>query len=303
MPDKLIVTHIFPDLDAIASVWLLQRFDDDLKTAKLEFVPAGKTYQNQAVDSDPTLIHVDTGMGRFDHHQDNERTCAAKLVFNYLKSQKKISLKYQSALERLIEIVTQADQFEDFYWEKPSDDRYEFFLQYLLDNFKLSGKLNDTELVYQGMALLDAVLFGLRQKIESEKEIAKGIKFKSKWGRSLGVETQIIFDIKLAHKLGFNLVVRKETETGFVSIKSQPKKDLDLGEVYDELKKADSQADWFFHSSRHIISNGSRHNKNVKPSRLSLKEIIEIIKNINPPVGGKGGVLNDNVHHRQGAAR
>ena len=278
MPNKIIVTHIFPDLDAIASVWLLQRFDEGLKIAKLEFVPAGQTYQNQAVDCDPTVIHVDTGMGRFDHHQENQRTCAAELVFNYLKSEKKVALKYQSALERLIEIVTQADQFEDFYWEKASNDRYEFFLQYLLDNLKLSGKLNDTELVYQGMALLDAVLFGLRQKILTEEEIAKGIKFESKWGKCLGVETQIIFDIKLAHKLGFNLVVRKEPETGFVSIKSQPKKELDLSELYEALKKADGQADWFFHSSKHIISNGSRHNQNMKPSHLSLNEIIEIIK-------------------------
>lgn len=280
MSNKVIVTHMFPDLDAIASVWLLQRFEIDLKTAKLEFVPAGKTFEGQTVDSDPTVIHVDTGMGRFDHHQANERNCAALQVFNYLKSEKKISLKYQSAVERLVEVVTQADQFEDFFWEKSSDDRYEFFLQYLLDNLKLSGKLNDTELVYQGMALLDAVLFGLRQKILSEEEIKKGQVFTTIWGKSLAVESQILFDMKLAHKMGYALAVRKEPETGFVSIKSQPKTDLDLTKAYEALKSVDGQADWFFHSSKHIISNGSRHNPKVRPSNLGIKEIVEILKNI-----------------------
>lgn len=280
MPEKLIVTHIFPDLDAICSVWLLVKFEADLKEARIEFVPAGKTYKDQIVDSDPTVIHVDTGWGRFDHHQADERTCAAELVFNYLKCEKKISLKYQSALERLIEVVIQADQFEDFFWDDSANDRYDFFLQYLLENLKLSGNLNDTELVYQGMALLDGILFGLRQKIQAEEEIKKGVEFKTKWGRSLALETQMMFDIKLAHKMGYCLVVRKEPKVGLVSIKSQPKKELNLTSAYLALKEADPQADWFFHQSKHIISNGSRHNPQVKPTILSLAEVKEVLLNL-----------------------
>ncbi|MFH0943027.1 MAG: hypothetical protein V1810_02515 [Candidatus Beckwithbacteria bacterium] len=280
MPEKVIVTHIFPDLDAICAIWLLVKFDSDWKKARLEFVPAGQTWQKQAVDSDPTVVHVDTGLGRFDHHQTSERTCAAELVFNYLKQSKKISLKYQSAVERLIKVVIEVDQFEDFFWENAADDRYEFFLPYLLDNLKLSGDLNDKELVYQGMALLDGVLFGLRQKCNSEEEIKKGVEFQTKWGKTLGIETQLMFDMKLAHKLGYNLVVRKESDKGFVSIKSQPKKELDLTLAFKALKQADKQADWFFHPSRHIISNGSRHNLAVRPSNLSLAEIKEVLTNL-----------------------
>jgi hypothetical protein len=85
---------------------------------------------------------------------------------------------------------------------------------------------------------------------------------------------------KLAQKLGYSLVVRKEPGTGFVSIKCQPKKDLDLTKAYEGLKKADTKADWFFHQSKHIILNGSRHNPKVKPSSLGLAELIEILKNI-----------------------
>jgi len=278
---KIIVTHIFPDLDAICAVWLIKRFKPDWEEARVEFVAAGLTYKGQAVDSDPEVIQVDTGMGRFDHHETDERTCAAKLVFNYLKQEKNITLKHQSALERLIEIVIQIDHFEDFFWPKPADDKYDFCLHHLFDHLKLSGKLSDQELVEQGRLLLDAVLFGIRQKIKTEEEMKEGVEFKTIWGRSLGIETKMSRVNKLAQKMGYSLVVRKELETGFVSIKCQPKKDLDLTKAYKALKEADSKADWFFHGSRHIILNGSRHNPEVKPSNLGLAELIEILKNIN----------------------
>ena len=73
---------------------------------------------------------------------------------------------------------------------------------------------------------------------------------------------------------------QKEPKTGFLSVKSQPKPEIDLEPVYLKLKAADPNASWFFHQSRHIISNGSRHNPEVKPTRLSLTELTEILKSI-----------------------
>ncbi|MEA3355073.1 MAG: hypothetical protein U9Q63_01140 [Patescibacteria group bacterium] len=281
---KTIVTHMFPDLDAIASCWLLKKFDSEFNQAEVKFVPAGMTFENKTVDSDPNIVHVDTGLGRFDHHQLDSRVCAAGLVFNYLKCNKKVALKYQSALERLVEIITQIDHFEDFFWQDSNNDRYDFCLHHIFDHLKLSGQLKDEEMVVEGEKLLDAILFGLKQKIVTEKELEKGIKFESKWGQSLGIETKVSRVSKLAQKKGFGLVVRKEPKTNLVSVKSQPKKDLDLTELYLVLKEKDKNADWFFHQSKHIILNGSRHNPKVRPSILSLEELIEIVKNI------RGGV-------------
>ena len=85
---------------------------------------------------------------------------------------------------------------------------------------------------------------------------------------------------KLAQKMGFDLVIRKEPGTGFVSIKCQPKDELDLTKLYELLKQKDTKADWYFHPSKHIILNGSRHNPKVKPSSLSLEELIEITKSV-----------------------
>ena len=281
MGTKTLVTHIFPDLDAITSLWLFDRYDDDFAKANFEFVPAGSTFEGKSVDSDPDMVHVDTGLGRFDHHHTDERTCAAKLVFEYLLTSKKVKSKDIPALERLTELVIQIDQFEDFFWPEAANDRYDLGLNSLLDYLKLSGSLNDKELVFQGFSLLDALLAGLKFKVKAEQEIKDGIEFASIFGRTLAVETRVSAVNKLAQKLGYGLVVRKEPGTGFVSLKSQPKPELDLSPAFTALKLADPKADWYFHPSKHIILNGSRHNHNVKASRLSLKEVIEVIKKLN----------------------
>ncbi|MFN3374909.1 MAG: hypothetical protein ACK44M_15270, partial [Chloroflexus sp.] len=71
-----IVGHLAPDLDCLTAIWLLMRFGP-AKDADLQFVPAGRTWRDQPVDSDPHIIHVDTGGGRFDHHQTNDPTLSA----------------------------------------------------------------------------------------------------------------------------------------------------------------------------------------------------------------------------------
>lgn len=284
MNNKIIVTHIFPDLDAITSVWLLKRFDSQFEGAGVELVPAGKTYKDEVVDSDPEVVHVDTGMGRFDHHHTGERTCAARLIFDSLSQENKIPKKYLKALERLIEVVIQVDHFEDFFWDEPASDKYDFCLHHLFDFLKMSGQVNDKEMVVRGSEFLEAVLFGLGEKIKSEEEIEKGVEFETIWGKSIGLETKFSRVSKLAQKMGYVLVVRKEPETGLVSIKCQPKKELDLSEAFKILKVRDTQADWFFHKSKHIILNGSRHNPKVKPSNLSLQELIKILRDLKKEV-------------------
>ncbi len=84
MSNKLIVTHMSPDLDAISSSWLIKRYLPEWESADHDFVPAGQTLNGMQPDSDPNVIHVDTGLGRFDHHQLSEKSSATKRVFDYL---------------------------------------------------------------------------------------------------------------------------------------------------------------------------------------------------------------------------
>ena len=78
------------------------RFDNAAE-ADLAFVPAGSTWQGQAVDVNPTVIHVDTGGGRFDHHQrKSHQLCAAELV-------RRAVAPRDAALERMVRQVCQID--------------------------------------------------------------------------------------------------------------------------------------------------------------------------------------------------
>ena len=82
---KTIVTHIGPDLDAIASIWLVKMFYPGWEEAGIAFVPAGTTLGRLPPDENPEIMHVDTGFGRFDHHQTNADTCASQLIYEEIK--------------------------------------------------------------------------------------------------------------------------------------------------------------------------------------------------------------------------
>src|SRR5690606_17892776 len=100
--NKTIVTHISPDLDAITSSWLIKRYLTDWDTADHAFVPAGETFGNKDPDANPNVIHVDTGLGKFDHHQLTERTSATKRVFDYLAEEGHLKEKDFHALEHMV---------------------------------------------------------------------------------------------------------------------------------------------------------------------------------------------------------
>ncbi|MBI3341994.1 hypothetical protein HY024_02630 [Candidatus Curtissbacteria bacterium] len=120
---KLIVTHSSPDFDGIPAIWLLRKFHPDFANARVGFTPAGTTYNNMAVDSDENIVHVDTGMGRFDHHQSNDFTCGAQLVYEYLVKEGYVK-EDDEALSRMVKIFTELDHAYDSYkWPEPASDR------------------------------------------------------------------------------------------------------------------------------------------------------------------------------------
>ena len=274
---KFIITHKNPDPDAITSVWLLKRFDKDFELAEVKFINAGETYQNQEVDTDPDVVHVDVGGGKFDHHDTNERICAAQKVLDFLKDKHR-QLHDEEILERLVEIIIQDDHFEDCYWPEPNDDRYAFWLTQILDGLKRAGKSDDHDLVELGLKCLDGIYTSLKLKVEAEKEIEKqGLVFETEWGEALGIESKNDEVLKVGQKQGYILVIRKDPE-GMVRLKAQPKSEVDLTKTYKEVKKSDPQATWFLHASKKMLLNGSYKNPNMVASKLSLEEIIRILK-------------------------
>src|SRR6266545_6212739 len=92
-----IATQFSPDLDACLAVWLLRRFGGHTDT-HLAFVSTG----NRLPD-DGDVIYVDTSGGKYDHHDTNDRVCAASLVLYDLK------LESDAALRQLVDFAVLVD--------------------------------------------------------------------------------------------------------------------------------------------------------------------------------------------------
>lgn len=276
---KTIVTHLNPDLDAITAVWLLVRFGgNEFSKARLAFVPAGERLEGE----DQNTVHVDTGLGKFDHHQEDRGktdTSAAMLVYEWLVAEGRI--KEQEALRRLANEVKDFDHFREYFWPEPTADRYEFFLGHVLNGMKLGKHVgSDDELVEFGMRCLDGTLIGFKIRVAAEKEFEKGVSFTSRWGKALAVESASSGVMKLGLKNGYSVVIRRDPESGMIRIKSAPLLEINLGGVYERLMERDPQATWYFHPSGHMVLNGSIRNPKMRPSKLSLEDVIDLVKSV-----------------------
>ena len=276
---KTIVLHIFPDLDAITCAWLLTRYLPDWEDAEVVFTPQQKNWNNVVPDSNPDILYCDTGYGKFDHHHIKERTCASKIVFDYLVMMKHVTSKESGALSRIIDYVLDIDNFGEVNYPDPTSDKYEFCLHQLITGLKKKG-MSDAALVQTVSMLLDGVLQLFVYKLKAENEIAKGFVFYSKYGKSLAMNTSNDEAMRLAQKKGFCLVVMKDPQKHFARIKTLPNPEFDLTPVYDKIKKIDTKGYWFLHILKNMLLNGSSRTPDATPTPLPLQKLIEIIKEV-----------------------
>ncbi len=277
---KTIVSHLSPDIDSITSVWLVKRFLPGWQNAELKFTPAGSTLDGKPADSDPNVIHVDTGMGRFDHHQTSDYTSASQLVYQHLNKEGYLKKHQAKALERIVVQTTSFDHFREVYFPDPAADHYEFMLHKIIEG-GLKTILKEDYLILEAVfPFLDAILNIFVKKNNAEDELKNGFVFQSHWGRSLVLESKNEETMKLALKTGYKLVAKKNPDKGNVRIKTLPDKKLDLKPLYLKIIKADKKATWFLHASGNMLLNSSSKNPNFIPSQLSLKRLIEIIKSV-----------------------
>jgi len=281
---KTIVTHFAPDVDAVTSVWLLKRFLPAWHEAEVKYVPAGKTLDNDIVDSDEDILHVDTGMGFLDHHQTDEDTCAAKRVLEYLiKVEAKNNRARQVvtgdiALERLVEVVNDIDHFREVYLPNPMSDFYDFGLVSIFDGWKLIFGDDYNRIVDLGLLQLDGIYRNFQNKVWAEGEIKKnGIEFKTIWGKGLAAETINDEVVRIAQRMGYTVAVRKDPKKDYVRIKALPASKADLTACYNILRIKDPKATWFLHASKKMLLNGSIKNPESKPTSLTLREIVDVL--------------------------
>ena len=277
---KKVVTHINPDLDAICSAWLLKRFLPGWQEAEINFVPAESTLDNEPVDSNPEVLHVDVGWGKLDHHHFKGFLSASKLTFDYIleaRSGEKLKPLDEQALKLIVEVVNDIDNARELAWEEIQKPRYRFYLHDLFLGLRSLGA-TDMETMEFGLKSLDAILNNFKNQLRAQEELKEGLKFKTPWGQALAMETGNEAVIIEGEKAGYCLVVRKDPKKGGVRIYALPDSKADLQKTYNWLKENDKEGEWFLHSSHKLLLNESR-TKPMKPTKLSLDQIMEVLKN------------------------
>lgn len=274
---KTIVTHISPDLDAVTSVWLIKKYLPGWHDSEIAFVPVESTLNGKDPDEDPDIIHVDTGKGKFDHHGSGEFTSAARLVFKFLNQNPYFKKKEALALERIVEYVTQIDNFREVNYPTPDADIYDFAPHQLV--FSMHTFIpNDHELTEKFFDILESMLVVMKNKLSAEKDLQEGFIFRCKWGKAIAFESKNEESVKLALKHKYDIAIRKDPVRGFLKIKAFPKPEYDLQELFDLLNREDKKAHWSIQGANHIIINGSSRIPNSVPTTLTLAKVIEIIK-------------------------
>jgi hypothetical protein len=273
---KRIITHTNPDLDAIASVWLLKKFLPDWQQAEIGFMYADK---NVIPDKDPEVLYTDVGGGSLDHHKTGKFLSATSLCWDLIKKERakmplsKIEL---AAIDRLVDYITQEDNAHDMYWPEAKENRYVFYPHWIVDGFRGLEK-PDEEIISLGFELLEAMLLNLKIKIRAEKDLADGIFFESKWGKAVACLTgnrHLLWHGEIA---GYVLVVIKDPEQGGVKIYARPDSKVNLTQAYKKIMKMDPESDWYLHATKRLLLNQSGVNPNLKPTKLSIEEIIKVL--------------------------
>lgn len=273
---KTIVTHIGPDLDAITSTWLVKTFFPGWEEAEIVFVPAGTTLNKMAPDSDADIIHVDTGFGRFDHHQTDADTCASVLVYEEIKKLHGVD----PVLERMVAVVNDVDHFREVFYPNASADYWEFWVVGQIDGWRLIYGDAPIKIMELGFQTLDGIYKVMLNKMWAEKELENAVTFDTKWGKGMGFETVNDEVIHQAQKRGYKVVIRKDPKKGYVRIKTLPLPEIDLTALYERLKKDEPDSTWFLHASRHMVLNGSAKNPDMKPSLKTLVQLVDVIKEV-----------------------
>ncbi len=283
---KTLVTHHSPDLDAITSVWLFKRFDSEhFADAHVMFVDQGTTLDNFTIEQnnlDPTeIVHVDTGLGEFDHHQADrgmQMVCATTLVFDYLLKHYK-DLVDDQALVHLVAYVNDIDHFQEIHWPETAQFRFNFMIQELIHGMEFTTPRTDESQLYFGMQCLDSAYAALTQYFKALEIIKQsGQPFTVAGQKALAVETSNDEVVKLAQKQGFVVAVRKDPDLGNVRIKVRPDSDIVLDKLAEAIKSVDHIGHWYYHPSGKMLLNGSNKNRSQTASPLTLAQVIEILQ-------------------------
>ncbi len=269
---KTLITHINPHLDDIAAIWLLKKFYPGFDSAQVEFISAGEG--NKGLKESEDTIYIGVGRGRFDEHKGDLADCATSLVWKHLLKENlgpKDEIEKLS-LDEIVAWVTMGD-LGKLGQERWGDFSVPAFI-------RPSNNSPETSLksINLGGEILEMILVVIKRKQRSIKDWQKRIEFQSKFGKTYAVQSASI-NRAFCNSQDGDVYLMYDPDGKSVQYYT-PKYDLDLAPIYQKLIEIDGSASWYLHQSHHMVICGSGSAPDSKPTKLSFKQLIDMVKSI-----------------------
>lgn len=234
--------------------------------ADLQFVPAGRTYNDQPPDSDPQIIHVDTGGGRFDHHQRADTSLSASELV------RRAVAPHDLALARMVNHVTRLDNAN-----YRGRDIIFFNINDLIAGYNDLFPNRPHHVAQAMLTNFDAWYEHEQRQLRLECAFAYRLEFPTRWGLGIAMESDDGASSRLAYSEGAILYVYRDGR-GYMGIAARSGSQVDLRTVYSDLKRIDPVADWYLHPNRRMLLCGTSKAPPRRLSELSLEELVDVIR-------------------------
>jgi hypothetical protein len=294
-----IVTHEFPDLDCLFSIYLLRKFGEKyysgLKDAKLEFIPAGTLYQGKkGIDLiRDGIVTLDIEGGLFDHHNssipNNNKQSTVSIIA------KELGVSNHRNLRKLIDFINKNDIYGTGIQSRKSVDHL-IALPNLLKGLNLIHKPD-----YNKVYLIVEKMFEAAYILENEffyaiDDASSGLTFQiTKKFKILAFESKSIMSSKAGrYKKAALSIIKGENDSINITSNNRLWPNPDLTKIVKVIRYAEalsgdrsidkqgigmigSLEDWFLHDSKTFISRGSFKKTDTPPSLLSLNEVKDLV--------------------------
>lgn len=264
---NIFVTHYNPDLDACMGIWLFTHFIFPKEKYILRFVPMGGKLSFKEVRKKDNVIYIDTSGGKYDHHHTGDYVCATSLVME------DFTLGKDPAIKRMVEYALAVD-----HGKISSVNVNDFDLVNTIEGLNRLYFNNPEFVVNIIMSCLDGIYTNMKQLIEAEKELERAVVFDTKWGKGAGIVSSNPKIRHLAHRNGLKIFLHINPIHGYRGFSAPGGSNVDFNDLYERIKGAEPEADWFLHSSKELLLCGSAKARDRKLSSLSLEDMIEIVK-------------------------